>query len=345
MLKLYNTYYITSIIMSIKYSDGTNNLNNSIKKNTIKCKTREYNVIGNYYILQTQIGSGSFGEVFKCIRRSDNRTLAAKTENYFEDSNGCMKKCKLLLEKKIYHILNKNGVKHIPKIYGYFQGSKIGHSHIMVMSLLGESLDKIFENCNNKFKLCSILKLGIDLISIIKRIHNAGIIHRDIKPNNFMIGKNNKSYVYIMDFGLSKKYISKTGKHMPYSTGRSLIGTPRYSSLNIHMGFEPSRRDDLESIGYMLIYFAKGKLPWQGLKLPKDKNKSKENKLNQIYYVKKITRLNKLCDGLPNCFVEYLDYVRNLKFTDTPDYEYLISLFNETCKNEDIKLEYEWDIK
>jgi serine/threonine protein kinase len=111
------------------------------------------------------------------------------------------------------------------------------------------------------------------------------------------------------------------------------------------MGFEPSRRDDLESIGYMLIYFAKGKLPWQGLKLPKDKNKSKENKLNQIYYVKKITRLNKLCDGLPNCFVEYLDYVRNLKFTDTPDYEYLISLFNETCKNEDIKLEYEWDIK
>jgi casein kinase 1 len=327
-----------------KKNFDTKNTKNSKKK----CKTQEYNVVGNHYILRKQIGSGSFGEVFQCIRRSDNRVLAAKTENYVEDK-GVMKKCKLLLEKNIYRHLYKNNVKHIPKIYGYFQGSKPGHSHVMIMSLLGESLDKIFENCGNKLNLGSVLKLSVDLISIMKRIHDAGIIHRDIKPNNFMIGKNNKSYVYIMDFGLSKKYVSKTGKHMPYSTGRTLIGTPRYSGLNVHMGLEPSRRDDLESIGYMLIYFAKGELPWQGLRLPKskqceDKNKNKERKLNQIYYVKKTTSLQKLCEGLPSCFVQYLEYVKKLTFTVTPDYEYLINLFLQCAKEEKISLKYEWDM-
>jgi casein kinase 1 len=331
-----------------------NNLNDNDKdKDNIKkkyCGIQEYDIIGDHYILEKQIGSGSFGEVFECIRKSDNRILAAKTENYFEDECGNMKKSKLLLEKKIYRILDKNGVKHIPKIYGYFQGSKIGHSHIMVMSLLGQSLDKIFEKYNNKLNLGSIIKLGIDLVSIIKRIHKAGIIHRDIKPNNFMIGKYNKSYVYIMDFGLSKKYITNNGKHMEYSTGRSLIGTPRYSSLNVHMGIEPGRRDDLESIGYMLIYFLKGKLPWQGLKLPAnkkhtDKNKTKQRKLNQIYYVKKTTSVKKLCQGLPNCFIEYIEYVRKLNFYDEPNYDYLIKLFNNTIKNHSIDVKYEWDKK
>ena len=332
-----------------KIENMENMENKNVKKSSKKCRTQEYNVVGNHYILRKQIGSGSFGEVFKCIRRTDNRLLAAKTENYIEDDNGIMKKCKLVLEKNIYRHLDKNGVKHIPKIYGYFQGSKPGHSHVMIMSLLGESLDKIFENCGNKMNISSVLKLSIDLVSIMKRIHDAGIIHRDIKPNNFMVGKNNKSYIYIMDFGLSKKYVGKNGNHMPSCTGRTLIGTPRYSGLNVHMGLEPSRRDDLESIGYMLIYFIKGELPWQGLKLPKskqceDKNKNKERKLSQIYYVKKTTGIKKLCDGLPSCFVEYLDYVKKLTFTCTPDYDYLINLFVKSAKEENISLKYEWDI-
>lgn len=318
----------------------------SKKKN--KNKTLDYEVIAKHYFLKKQIGSGSFGKVFQCVENSTNKVMAAKTENYAKNKDGSMKKCKLLLEKNIYRHLSKSGVKHIPKVYGYFQGSKSGHQHVMVMSLLGASLDKVFEKHGNKFDLGSVLKLGIDLMIIMQRIHDAGIIHRDIKPNNFMIGGKNKSYMYIMDFGLSKKYVSRHGKHMSYSTGRDLIGTPRYSGLNVHMGFEPSRRDDLESIGYMLIYFLKGKLPWQGLKIPKskqfkNKKKNKKQKLRQIYHVKKMTPLHKLCEDLPDCFENYLKCVRKLNFTERPNYEYLINLFKDTAKEENINLKYEWD--
>mgnify|MGYP002621408941 CR=1 FL=1 len=119
-----------------------------------------------------------------------------------------------------------------------------------------------------KLSIKTVCMLAYQMVQRIEYIHSRGYIHRDIKPGNFLIGKNiDNKKIYIIDFGLSKKYIDKnTGNHIIYKEGKGLTGTARYVSLNTHYGIEQSRRDDIEGIAYNLIYFAKGKLPWQELK-------------------------------------------------------------------------------
>ena len=162
------------------------------------------------------------------------------------------------------------------------------------------------------------------MTELLEQLHNSGFIHRDIKPNNFMLdSQNNPNNIYIMDFGLSKRYrINNKNNHIKFRSGRSLIGTARYASCNMHMGMEPSRRDDLESVAYMLIYFVKGNLPWQGLK-----KISKNLNLEAIGEIKISTRSDVLCSNLPSCFRMYLDYCKNLGFYDEPNYDYLKGLF------------------
>jgi casein kinase I family protein HRR25 len=183
-----------------------------------------------------------------------------------------------------------------------------------------------------------VFKLALQLIELMEQLHRTSFIHRDIKPNNFLIGRDkHKGQIYMMDFGLSKKYIIK-GRHLEFRDNRSLIGTARYASRNLHLGFEPSRRDDLESVGYMLIYFIKGSLPWQGLK-----KKKGENHLEIIGNVKMCTSLEILCDGVPDCFAEYIKYCRALKFDETPDYKYLRKLMEDDCVKHNITPKFEWD--
>ena len=174
------------------------------------------------------------------------------------------------------------------------------------------------------------------MISILEYFHNNGFIHRDIKPNNFLFNYT-KPYnkLYLMDFGLSKQYI-QNNKHIDLKTDRSLIGTARYASLNIHWGIEPSRRDDLESVGYILIYLLKSKLPWQGLKATKEKSQ-----IQQIGEKKLMISLDKLCENLDNCFQKYLEYTRQLKFSQKPDYQHLIKLFTESANKNNINLSYD----
>lgn len=137
---------------------------------------------------------------------------------------------------------------------------------MMVMELLGPSLEELFNVCNKKFSLSTGVRVGLQILKLLKYVHSKGVLHRDIKPDNFLIGRKKKANkVYLIDFGLAKKY-SKDGKHIPYRDNKNLTGTARYASINTHLGVEQGRRDDLESLIYVLIYFLKGSLPWQSMK-------------------------------------------------------------------------------
>ncbi|QKF93832.1 serine/threonine-protein kinase [Fadolivirus algeromassiliense] len=295
-----------------------------INKNDNKDKPNE---LLNDYIILEQIGSGSFGEVYLAQYKKGGY-VAVKVE----DRN---KAQRVYNEYKIYRYLHKCDFNiGLPKIYDYLQSP---YYNIMVMQLLGPNLEDLFNKYNRKFKLSTVFHLSEQLIFLLKQLHSAEYIHRDIKPNNFLIGRDKSiNQIYMMDFGLSKKYIINN-KHIEFKDKRSLIGTARYASINMHMGFEPSRRDDLESVGYMLIYFLKGILPWQGIK----KQKGNEH-IEAIGEVKICTSLDDLCKGIPECFKEYISYCRDLKFDEKPDYDYLLNLFKNGSKKLNIKPEFEW---
>jgi serine/threonine protein kinase len=208
-----------------------------------------------------------------------------------------------------------------------------------MMQLLGKSLDQIMNESSISFNLQTVLKLGIQITKLLEIVHDAGFIHRDIKPNNFLIGvgEDNDS-VFVMDFGLSKKYIDDiSGNHIPMKIERSLVGTARYASINVHKGFEPSRRDDLESVGYMLIFLLLKRLPWQGLK------KKNSDHIKLIGECKMKTSLDDLCENIPSCFKEYIKHCKNLKFDESPNYEYLKSLFYGLANNDNLELKYSWE--
>ena len=272
------------------------------------------------------LGSGSFGEVYLIKDRDSMKLYAAK----FEKIN---KTSRLYIEFKTYqHLYNDKPIIGIPKAYQFFQTTDY---NVMLMDYLGFSIDELFDKNEHQFTVSTVVYLAIKIIKLLQGVHERGIIHRDIKPNNFMIGTSDYHSIYLLDFGLSKKYVNKNRKHMPFRNGKSLIGTARYASINMHMGIEPSRRDDLESVGYMLVYFLKGRLPWQGIR--KKKGKSDLKKIGEI---KICTSVEKLCEDDPNCFRQYLDYCRKLSFDSTPNYEYLINLFAESG----IESKLEWNV-
>ena len=171
------------------------------------------------------------------------------------------------------------------------------------------------------------------MIQRIEYIHSRLYLHRDIKPDNFLMGVGRRQhYVYVIDFGLTKRYRdSRTGQHIPYKDGKSLTGTARYASINTHMGIEQSRRDDLESLGYVLMYFLRGSLPWQGLKAY-----TKKQKYEKIMEKKISTPIDVLCRGYPQEFSTFLNYTRGLRFEDKPDYSYLRKLFSAIVAKEGI---------
>ena len=183
------------------------------------------------------------------------------------------------------------------------------------------------------------------IVQRIEFMHSKNLLHRDIKPANFLIGRGNKqNIIYAIDFGLSKKYKdSKTGLHIPYRDGKDLTGTARYTSINTHLGMEQSRRDDIEAIGYMMVYFMKGNLPWQGMV-----NSNPKKRYDRIKKLKLDLKLTDLCAGLPKETIKFIQYARDMKFEDKPNYNYLRSLLKRMATKMNLKMDsskFDWIVK
>jgi len=289
--------------------------------------------INNNFQLVRKLGSGAFGEIFQGYNAKTNQEVAIK----FENVNS--KHPQLFYEAKLYQYLLKNTTmpeKCIPQVY--YCGME-GDHNIMVMDLLGPSLEDLFNVCNRKFSLKTVLMIGEQMLSRIEFVHSRYILHRDIKPDNFVIGTGKTQHqVYVIDFGLAKRYVGRDGKHIPYREGKSLTGTARYASVNTHLGLEQARRDDLESLGYVMIYFLRGSLPWQNMKA-----NNKKEKYEKIMEKKMGTPLDVLCKGFPLEFELFLTYTRELKFEEKPDYNYLRVLLKDLFKRSGYEWDYQYD--
>lgn len=273
-------------------------------------------VAGKFRIGQ-KLGAGSFGEVYMGKNMHTGENVAMK----FEPIRA--KTPKLMYEAKVYKVLS--GCFGIPSVHWY---GVDGDYNVMVIDLLGPSLEDMFQSCGRELSRRTLLLLADQMIQRVESAHSRNFIHRDIKPENFTVGLDARyDEVHMIDFGLAKKYRdSKCNKHIPYREGKKLIGTPRYASINNHLGAEQSRRDDLESVGYVLVYLSLGKLPWQGILA-----RSKQEKYRRISEKKQITPVEQLCGSLPPGFGQYIRYCRALGFEERPDYAFLRGLLKDCC--------------
>lgn len=266
-------------------------------------------IIGNKYKLLNQIGEGSFGKIFEAEHIITNDRVAVKIEK--KDVKSILKH-----EANIYY--KCKNVKGIPSIRMF--GTESNYNYI-VMDLLNLSLEQLRENNNGRISLIEILSISIQLINTLEKLHGLGIIHRDLKPENILMRENT---VYLIDFGIARYYINQDRCHIPITYDKKFIGNIRYGSLNIHNGIEPSRRDDLISLGYIFILCLKGELPWQNIS---STSITKQEKYNIIKNTKENTSLIDLCSELPYEFLSYMNYCYHLEFDEEPNYNYLRTLF------------------
>ncbi|KAG4092603.1 kinase-like protein [Neocallimastix lanati (nom. inval.)] len=343
-----------------------------------------------------QIGKGTTGKIFRCIDLNNNIPVAIKVENTVKN------KSHLYDEFKMYKYLSS--IENIPRVYD-FKTSET--NQIMVMELLGPSVDSMFRYCGNKFSMKTICMLAKRMITLLESVHKKGVVYRDIKPENFVVGnvislkdedledldndssstitnslpsKSNEyrheykkrkgklynslspnfidseldfdsippnehplNQIYLLDFGLSEFFVDRNTHTHVQNRLRPPCGTPRYMSIRTHQFRQQSRRDDLESLGYLLLYFLKkGNLPWQGITATDVKSM-----IYRIWDKKESIPLEKLFKDCPEQFITYMKYSRNLNFTEKPDYKYMTGLFDEILQsiNEEDDGIFDWYIQ
>lgn len=290
--------------------------------------------IGKRYRLVRRIGGGAFGEVYAGIDLVTEEYVAIKLEPYLSAHQPHLQH-----EARLYTSLCRGVVNAgIPRLRFF---GREGEFNVMVIDLLGPSLEELFEYCGRKFNLKTVCMLADQMIARLEFLHSMSYLHRDLKPENFVMGINRRAHhVYLIDMGLAKRYRDpKTLEHIPFIEGKALTGTARYVSMYTHLGYQQSRRDDLESIGYILLYFVNGALPWQGLRCT-----NKVAKYEKIKQMKVEMTIDQMCKDLPIAFSQLLKYSRGLKFDETPDYQLLFGLFdNEMQRNEyDHDYDFHW---
>jgi casein kinase 1 len=303
-------------------------------KNQAQNQYKEYEIpIGDSFKLDARrkLGKGQFFEVFYGLDKKSNEEVAIKLEL------SSSKYLQLLYESRVYQILE--GEIGIPRFFWY---GKQGNYNILIMELLGHSLEDIFTYCKRKFSLLTILMIIEQVIYRIEYIHNKNFIHRNLSPDNILIGrKNNKSFLYLIDFIFAKRYYNpKTGEHIPFKEGKTMLGNARFASINTHLGIEQSRRDDIEALGYMMVYLMKGFLPWQGMV-----NSNPKKKYDRIKKLKMEIQLPVLCSGLPKETIKFIQYARDMKFEDKPNYNYLRSLLKRMATKMNEKMDsskFDW---
>lgn len=245
-----------------------------------RCSKADFFIAGKYRIVR-KLGAGSFGDIYLAVNVATGEEVAVKMEL------SSSRHPQLHYESKLYKLLQ--GGQGIPHVRYYGQEQEY---NVLIMDLLGPSLEDLFNYCSRRFTLKTTLMLADQMVQRVEFIHGKGFIHRDIKPDNFLMGVGRHcNKVYAVDFGLAKKFRdTRTQQHIPYREDKNLTGTARYASINTHLGAEQSRRDDMESLGYVFMYFCRGSLPWQGLKAG-----TKKQKYDKISERKMSTPVETLC--------------------------------------------------
>lgn len=293
------------------------------------------NIVNNRYRIDKCVGKGSFGEVYIGYDQLSKHLVALKISD--KSKSHILKH-----EYQIYQDLMKSSKPPlVPEIYWYGT-HETSASSVIVMKYLGHSLEYLMNTyCGGKLTLKTTLMVSLQIFDLLMRLHSSGYVHRDVKPDNFLVGVGpERAKIFLIDFGLAKRFKSEERVHIRLSENKKLTGTARYASVNSHRRLELSRRDDLESLGYLMIYFLKGKLPWQGIPA-----ETKEEKYEKIGNMKATYRLEQLCEGVPQEIYNFLAHVRSLKFKEKPNYHLLrsslINAFNRM--DYDYDCHYDWE--